>query len=801
MKGSMKLTAALLACAMAVLPASSGIGAFAAENSTAKTTAAEKKDDKAAKKEKLAHSPLDASDKKAVKAFEESKPKISKNDSSYSYYYGSSITWEPVENALLYYVYIKKPGDVKYSFFAKTYETSVYLSDYASYKVRAVTFTTEDKKVTGKLSDAFEYEKPKYEEDDYYEEEDGYYEVEGEYYEDEDYYEEEVEEEPEYEPEEEVEEEPEIAYATSAVNKNAVPDVSNEEYAHYEESDFKDVTKSPLSTFSADADTASYTNFRRYAANNHLSSLSQDAVRIEEWLNYFDYDYPAPTGKNLFSVTSEVAKCPWNEDALVMMIGVRAKDLAEEPRSNYVFLVDVSGSMDEPDKLPLVKQSINSLTESLTDKDTISIVTYSGAEATVLCGAKGNAVNTVKEMTECMNAWGSTNGEGGIKEAYRIAENLFIEGGNNRIIMASDGDLNVGIYDTNELTKLVENKRESGVYLTVLGFGEGNLKDEKMSALADNGNGSYHYIDCAEEAEKVLVEEGHQTLYTVAKDVKFQVEFNPETVSGYRLIGYDKRALKNEDFDNDKVDAAEVGANQTVTVLYELIPAKTKSGSLKYQKSTGNKTEFCTFRINCKNPETGKSYKVNEPIKKVEPKMSANLAFASAVAETAMYFKGSSYAGTSSPTNAYKLYMSKKDEINKNIGYAEGFGDMLAVIKDSYPDPVDSGAVFPKEFKSVEVRYTEKGKETIQKLTSEECAELKKILSESTIFEYTSDKEITGDSLTLIINGNTKYIITIDSKGTLYICKLRSDGSKGKTYYIKNLAQYSTLEKTDSDNG
>lgn len=792
MKRSMKLTAALLACAMAVLPASSGIGVFAASGSTATTSASEKKADTSAKKEKLAHSPIDASDKKAVKAFEESKPKLSKNDNSYSYYYGSNITWEPIENALLYYIYIKKPGDVKYTFYTKTYDTSMYISEYASYKVRAVTFTTEDKKVTGKLSDAFEYEKRKYEEEDYYEEE-------GEYYEEEDYCEEICEEiEEEYEPEEEyeeVEEEPDLAYTTSAVNKNAVPDVSNEEYAHYDESDFKDVTKSPLSTFSADADTASYTNFRRYAANNHLSSLSQDAVRIEEWLNYFDYDYPAPTGKNLFSVTSEVAKCPWNEYALVMMIGVRAKDLAEEPRSNYVFLVDVSGSMDEPDKLPLVKQSINSLTESLTDKDTISIVTYSGAEATVLCGAKGNAVNTVKEMTECMNAWGSTNGEGGIKEAYRIAENLFIEGGNNRIIMASDGDLNVGIYDTNELTKLVEDKRESGVYLTVLGFGEGNLKDEKMSALADNGNGSYHYIDCAEEAEKVLVEEGHQTLYTVAKDVKFQVEFNPETVSGYRLIGYDKRALKNEDFDNDKVDAAEVGANQTVTVLYEIIPAKTKSGSLKYQKSTGNKTEFCTFRINCKNPETGKSYKVNEPIKKVEPKMSANLAFASAVAETAMYFKGSSYAGTSSPAKAYELYMSRKDEIDKKIGYAEGFGDMLAVIKESYPDPVDSGSLFPKEFRSAEIRITENGKETIQKLTSEDCAALKKYFTENSIFEYTSDKEITGESLTLIINGTTKYIITIGSDDTLYICKLRSDGSKGKTYYIKNYLQVSLIKE------
>lgn len=792
MKRSMKLTAALLACAMAVLPASSGIGVFAASGSTATTSASEKKADTSAKKEKLAHSPIDASDKKAVKAFEESKPKLSKNDNSYSYYYGSNITWEPIENALLYYIYIKKPGDVKYTFYTKTYDTSMYISEYASYKVRAVTFTTEDKKVTGKLSDAFEYEKRKYEEEDYYEEE-------GEYYEEEDYCEEICEEiEEEYEPEEEyeeVEEEPDLAYTTSAVNKNAVPDVSNEEYAHYDESDFKDVTKSPLSTFSADADTASYTNFRRYAANNHLSSLSQDAVRIEEWLNYFDYDYPAPTGKNLFSVTSEVAKCPWNEYALVMMIGVRAKDLAEEPRSNYVFLVDVSGSMDEPDKLPLVKQSINSLTESLTDKDTISIVTYSGAEATVLCGAKGNAVNTVKEMTECMNAWGSTNGEGGIKEAYRIAENLFIEGGNNRIIMASDGDLNVGIYDTNELTKLVEDKRESGVYLTVLGFGEGNLKDEKMSALADNGNGSYHYIDCAEEAEKVLVEEGHQTLYTVAKDVKFQVEFNPETVSGYRLIGYDKRALKNEDFDNDKVDAAEVGANQTVTVLYEIIPAKTKSGSLKYQKSTGNKTEFCTFRINCKNPETGKSYKVNEPIKKVEPKMSANLAFASAVAETAMYFKGSSYAGTSSPAKAYELYMSRKDEIDKKIGYAEGFGDMLAVIKESYPDPVDSGSLFPKEFRSAEIRITENGKETIQKLTSEDCAALKKYFTENSIFEYTSDKEITGESLTLIINGKTKYIITIGSDDTLYICKLRSDGSKGKTYYIKNYLQVSLIKE------
>lgn len=381
-----------------------------------------------------------------------------------------------------------------------------------------------------------------------------------------------------------------------------IGDFNTSEYKEVNEKGFSIVKTSPLSTFAADVDTASYTNMRsiiRKLVGGQVGSYSYGYtvdslhdIRIEEMLNYFNYDFSGGTQiDDTFTVTAEVSATPWNKDTQLMVLNVKAKDLPveESTGSNLVFLVDVSGSMSSSDKIGLVKESLTMLTNELSERDTISIVTYSGNEQTLLEGATGADKAKIKEVIMGLSTGGGTNGEGGIKQAYKIAEKYKDGHSNSRIIMCSDGDLNVGISSEDALIKLVEEKRETGVYLSVLGFGDGNYKDNKMEALADNGNGNYYYIDDVKEGHKVLVEDLLSTLVTVADDVKFQVEFNPQFIKGYRKIGYENRDMANEDFHDDTKDGGEVGYGQEVTIVYELVPVSSPieiAGSdLKYQES------------------------------------------------------------------------------------------------------------------------------------------------------------------------------------------------------------------------
>ena len=357
--------------------------------------------------------------------------------------------------------------------------------------------------------------------------------------------------------------------------ENPWPDWNTEEYSYQQENAWMSVKTSPFSTFAADVDTASYANLRRMILRGER--IPADAIRIEEIINYFSYDYPEPQDGEPFSVTTEIAPCPWNENTQLLLIGLQAKKMeqTERPASNLVFLVDVSGSMDEYNKLPLVQQSMHLLTESLGPEDRVSIVTYASGDKVVLEGVSGENQAEISSAMEDLMAGGGTNGSAGIQTAYEIAEKYFIPDGNNRIILATDGDLNIGITDEGSLTRLIQEKAKSGVYLSVLGFGTGNISDTNMEALADHGNGNYSYIDSVSEARKVLIEEMGQTLFTVAKDVKLQVEFNPEKIKGYRLIGYENRVMAAEDFADDTKDGGEIGAGHRVTALYEI--AKTDS--------------------------------------------------------------------------------------------------------------------------------------------------------------------------------------------------------------------------------
>ncbi len=432
-----------------------------------------------------------------------------------------------------------------------------------------------------------------------------------------------------------------------------------EEYNEITENGFRNTLQHPLSTFSVDVDTASYTNVRRMLENG--MEVDPDAVRIEEMINYFSYDYAAPTGDAPFSVNTEQYVCPWNQDNQLLLVGLQAEeiDLSERAPMNLVFLIDVSGSMMADNKLPLVQEAFVMLTENLTENDRISIVTYAGAEAVVLEGCAGNDYMTITEKLYSLTAGGSTAGAAGIVRAYDLAEQFFIEGGNNRVILATDGDLNVGLSTEEELTALIEEERESGVNLSVLGFGMGNLKDDRLEALADNGNGNYAYIDSLLEARKVLVQEMGGTLFTVAKDVKIQTEFNPEFVESYRLIGYENRALANEDFADDTVDAGEIGAGHTVTALYELVltdqaELAMHDMTLKYQENdiaNPSDMELMTVSLRYKEPEGTESRLLEYPIAAQESTnrdIPENLAFASAVAEFGMLLRDSEYAGDAS---------------------------------------------------------------------------------------------------------------------------------------------------------
>ncbi len=436
-------------------------------------------------------------------------------------------------------------------------------------------------------------------------------------------------------------------------------EMNTEEYSYIQENGYKSVAKQPLSTFSIDVDTASYGNVRRMIQSG--AAIPADAVRVEEMINYFDYDYPQPKEGEAFSVTTEYGDCPWNEDHRLLLIGLQAReiDFHSRPASNLVFLLDVSGSMYSDDKLPLVQKAFTMLVENLNQNDRVSIVTYAGYESVVLDGVPGNKTAKIVAALEDLEAGGSTAGAAGIEKAYKLAEKNFIPGGNNRVILATDGDLNVGISSEGGLTRLIQEKKKSGVHLSVLGVGTGNLKDNKMEALADNGDGNYNYLDSVYEAKKVLVDEMGGTLVTVAKDVKIQVEFNPEYVAGYRLVGYENRVLRNEDFDNDKVDAGEIGAGHTVTALYEIIPGGTGGQTLRYQtgaRPTGS-TELLTVSLRYKAPNGDKSRLKEYPVEadSYRPELSENLMFASAVAEFGMVLRDSENRGNATLETVMEL--------------------------------------------------------------------------------------------------------------------------------------------------
>ena len=431
---------------------------------------------------------------------------------------------------------------------------------------------------------------------------------------------------------------------------------NTEEYDRIYENPFLSVISNPLSTFSIDVDVASYANVRRFLNNGTLPP--EDAVRIEELINYFNYDYPEPAGKHPFSITTEISDCPWNKGHKLILIGIQGKkiDFEKAPPVNLVFLIDVSGSMSTPNKLPLLKRAFRLLVNQLRPIDKVAIVVYAGSAGLVLPPTSGAEKEKILSALERLEAGGSTAGGEGIKLAYKIAEENFIRGGNNRVILATDGDFNVGITSDAELVRLIEKERKTGVYLTVLGFGMGNYKDSKMEKLADKGNGNYAYIDNILEARKVLVNEMGGTLFTIAKDVKIQVEFNPARVKAYRLIGYENRLLRAEDFNNDKKDAGELGAGHTVTALYEIIPADSKEevpgiDSLRYQRvkidpSAYRTNEIMTVKFRYKRPGEEKSILIVKNVidKKVPlEKTSDNFRFAAAVAEFGLLLRDSDY--------------------------------------------------------------------------------------------------------------------------------------------------------------
>jgi Ca-activated chloride channel family protein len=450
-----------------------------------------------------------------------------------------------------------------------------------------------------------------------------------------------------------------------ASGASANEDFNREGYDNIKENEFHKVTDHPLSTFSIDVDAASYSNVRRLINEGTLPAPG--AVRIEEMINYFSYNYPQPSNDKPFSITTELAQCPWNEDHQLVMIGLQGKkiDLDKLPPSNLVFLIDVSGSMQDENKLPLVKSSLNLLAEQLRPQDKIAIVVYAGNAGLVLPST--NDKYKIREAINALEAGGSTAGGAGIKLAYQTAQQNFVENGNNRVVLCTDGDFNVGASSDDELENLIENKRASGVYLTVLGFGTGNYQDGKMQKLADKGNGNHAYIDNINEAKKVLISEYGGTLFTIAKDVKLQVEFNPAKVKGYRLIGYENRMLDKEDFNNDKKDAGDMGSNHTITALYEIIPANEGNDEeiatvdpLRYQSQKPKKqsasffNELMFVKIRYKKPDENRSNLMEVSVKDNSEVAGNNMRFASAVAAFGMVLRNSALKGTSN----YKLVKS-----------------------------------------------------------------------------------------------------------------------------------------------
>jgi len=486
--------------------------------------------------------------------------------------------------------------------------------------------------------------------------------------------------------------------ATYAVADNTLsmggikqPDWNTEGYSTIHENGFKDVLHNPLSTFSIDVDKASYSNVRRFLNMGQLPP--KDAVRIEEMINYFSYDYPEPEGEHPFSVYTELSKCPWNSEHQLLHIGLKGKSIDKRklPPSNLVFLIDVSGSMSSANKLPLLKNAFSMLVRELRPEDRVAIVVYAGAAGLVLESTPGTQKDKMLAAINNLQSGGSTAGGAGLRLAYKTAEEHFIENGNNRIILATDGDFNVGVSSNAEMERLVEEKRDKGVFITVLGFGMGNYKDDKMEIIADKGNGNYAYIDNIQEARKVFVSEFGGTLFTIAKDVKFQIEFNPARVKEYRLVGYENRLLNDEDFNDDRKDAGEMGAGHTVTALYEIIPAGSEEGNvsidpLKYQpnmKPAEKKasTELMTVKLRYKKPDGDTSTKLEIPIKGKLidlDETSDNFRFSAAVAEFGMILRDSEFKDDGTMDQVISLAKDAKGEDDE--GYRAEF---IKLVKTS----------------------------------------------------------------------------------------------------------------------
>ncbi|MEA5553055.1 von Willebrand factor type A domain-containing protein [Anabaena cylindrica UHCC 0172] len=469
---------------------------------------------------------------------------------------------------------------------------------------------------------------------------------------------------------------------------------NTENYNRIDDNPFHRVGNDPLSTFSIDVDTASYSNMRRFITQGQLPP--KDAVRIEEFINYFTYNYPQPTGNRPFSVTTEVTTAPWNPQHKLVQVGLQGKRLESEtlPPSNLVFLIDVSGSMGEPNKLPLVKQSLKLLVNKINPEDRVSLVVYAGNAGVVLPATPGSQKTKILAAIDRLEAGGSTAGGQGIELAYKIAKQNFLKSGNNRVILATDGDFNVGVSSDAELTRLIEQKRDQGIFLTVIGFGTGNYKDGKMEQLADKGNGNYAYIDTLLEAKKVLVNDIRGTLFTIAKDVKIQVEFNPAKVQAYRLIGYENRLLQNQDFNDDKKDAGEIGAGHSVTALYEVIPTGVKSDvklpevdPLRYQRSGATATdtadnEMMLVKLRYKLPQDSTSQLITQTIPdskfNANQTPSTNLRFAAAIATFGMILRDSEYKGNANYDLVMRLATQAQGEDQE--GYR---GEFIRLVEQS----------------------------------------------------------------------------------------------------------------------
>jgi Ca-activated chloride channel homolog len=463
---------------------------------------------------------------------------------------------------------------------------------------------------------------------------------------------------------------------------------NTEEYDEIVENEFLSPKQNPLSTFSIDVDEAAYSNVRRYLRDGQLPPAG--AVRIEEMINYFDYVYPQPVNDQPFSVTTEISNCPWNDRHRLVHIGLKGKEIpiANLPSANLVFLIDVSGSMQDPNKLPLVQASLNLLVDQLRQIDKVAIVVYAGNAGLVLPSTNGTNKTKIKEAINGLEAGGSTAGGEGIKLAYKIANENFNKGGNNRVILTTDGDFNVGISSDDELVRLIEEERKAGVFLSVLGYGMGNYKDSKMQKLADKGNGNHSYIDNLNEAKKVLVNEFGSTLFTIAKDVKIQIEFNPEKVEAYRLVGYENRMLAAEDFNDDTKDAGELGSGHTVTALYEIIPAGTKNefgktiDALKYQTekivANSSSTEIMTVKLRFKKPDNDVSKLITHPVVDAHTALestSENFRFSAAVAEFGLLLRNSKFKQQASFQQAINLAtVSKGKDAN---GYRAEFIELV----------------------------------------------------------------------------------------------------------------------------